>query len=97
MNRFPIHSLKIDQTFIKDLPESAKNAAICNVVLSLANHLELSTVAEGVESEQQLRYLAAQGCTSIQGFHMGRPLMPETVIQLLKSHAVPEFPPAIAC
>ena len=51
-----------DRAFIKDLPGSVKDAAICNVVLSLASHLQLSTIAEGVENEQQLQYLASQGC-----------------------------------
>ncbi|OGB26930.1 MAG: histidine kinase [Burkholderiales bacterium RIFCSPLOWO2_02_FULL_57_36] len=97
LKRFPIHMLKIDRAFVKELPESVKDAAICNVVLSLANHLNLSTVAEGVESEQQLLYLAAQGCTSIQGFHTGRPLLPETVIEMLKSRVLLQFPSALAC
>ena len=84
LKRFPIDALKIDRAFIKDLPSSVKDAAICNVVLSLANHLKLSTVAEGVENEQQLQFLATQGCTLIQGFHTGHPLLPEDVMEILK-------------
>ncbi|MBA3904839.1 MAG: histidine kinase, partial [Rhodocyclaceae bacterium] len=80
-----------DRAFIKDLPESVKDAAICNVVLSLASHLNLSTVAEGVESERQLAYLATQGCTSIQGYHTGRPALPGEVIAMLKSSAAQEM------
>jgi diguanylate cyclase (GGDEF)-like protein len=87
LKRFPIAALKIDRTFIKDLPESVKDAAICNVVLSLASHLDLLTVAEGVENEQQLNFLAAQGCTLIQGFHTGSPLLPNAVIDILKAEA----------
>ena len=87
LKNFPISTLKIDRTFVKDLPESIKDAAICNVVLSLSNHLNLSTVAEGVENEQQLLYLAAQGCVLIQGFHTGRPLLPEAAIEILKASA----------
>ena len=68
LKRFPISALKIDRAFIKDLPGSVKDAAICNVVLSLAQHLNLATVAEGVENEEQLQFLAAQGCTLIQGY-----------------------------
>ena len=84
LKRFPIDALKIDRAFIKDLPSSVKDAAICNVVLSLANHLKLSTVAEGVENEQQLQFLATQGCTLIQGFHTGHPLLPEDAMEILK-------------
>lgn len=85
LKRFPIATLKIDRAFIKDLPVSVKDAAICNVVLSLASHLNLSTVAEGVENEEQLEFLAAQGCGMIQGYLTGRPLPPEDIIPLLRA------------
>lgn len=85
LKRFPIATLKIDRAFIKDLPLSIKDAAICNVVLSLANHLNLSTVAEGVENEAQFAFLAKQGCNLIQGFHTGRPLLPEVAIEILRA------------
>ncbi|HJV73376.1 MAG TPA: EAL domain-containing protein [Noviherbaspirillum sp.] len=85
LKRFPIAALKIDRAFIKDLPESVKDAAICNVVLSLASNLQLSTVAEGVENEEQLQFLADQGCDLIQGYLTGRPLLPQHAIELLKA------------
>ncbi len=85
LKRFPIHSLKIDRAFIKDLPSSVKDDAICNVILSLAKHLDLSTVAEGVENEEQFAYLARQGCDLIQGYYSGRPQPPEEVMELLQS------------
>lgn len=87
LKRFPIAALKIDRTFIRDLPDSVKDAAICNVVLSLASHLSLLTVAEGVENEHQLRFLSAQGCSLIQGFHTGSPMLPDAVIEILKADA----------
>ena len=83
LKRFPIHSLKIDRAFIKDLPASIKDDAICNVILSLAKHLNLSTVAEGVESEEQFDFLAKHGCDLIQGYYSGRPQPPEAVLELL--------------
>jgi EAL domain-containing protein (putative c-di-GMP-specific phosphodiesterase class I) len=88
LKRFPIAALKIDRTFIKDLPDSIKDAAICNVVLSLANHLSLLTVAEGVENERQMEFLSAQGCSLIQGFHTGFPLLPDALIDILKADAL---------
>jgi diguanylate cyclase (GGDEF)-like protein len=87
LKRFPISTLKIDRAFIKDLPGSVKDAAICNVVLSLAQHLNLATVAEGVENEEQLQFLAAQGCTLIQGYHTGRPMMFADAMDVLKAGA----------
>ncbi|MFC7298423.1 putative bifunctional diguanylate cyclase/phosphodiesterase [Herminiimonas aquatilis] len=87
LKRFPIAALKIDRTFIKDLPSSVKDAAICNVILSLASHLSLLTVAEGVENELQLEFLAAQGCSLIQGFHTGYPELPDALIDILKADA----------
>lgn len=87
LKRFPIAALKIDRTFIKDLPNSIKDAAICNVILSLASHLSLLTVAEGVENEQQLEFLSEQGCSLIQGFHTGFPELPVTLIDILKADA----------
>lgn len=87
LKRFPIATLKIDRAFIKDLPEAVKDVAICNVVLSLASHLNLNTVAEGVENEAQLGFLAEQGCGLIQGYLTGHPLPPEDVITLLEVEA----------
>ncbi len=89
LKRFPIAVLKIDRAFIKDLPESVKDAAICNVVLSLADHLQLATVAEGVENEAQLAYLANQGCGLIQGYLTGYPLLPEAALDALRMARVP--------
>lgn len=94
LKRFPIAALKIDRTFIKDLPNSVKDAAICNVILSLASHLSLLTVAEGVENEQQMEFLSEQGCSLIQGFHTGFPELPATLMAILKTDAtaVPHEP-----
>ena len=86
LKRFPINTLKIDHAFVKDLPHSVKDAAICDVVISLANHLNLTTVAEGVEDEQQLQFLAARNCTLIQGFHTGRPMLPEAAMAVLMAN-----------
>jgi diguanylate cyclase (GGDEF)-like protein/PAS domain S-box-containing protein len=87
LKRFPITTLKIDRAFIKDIPDSAKDGTICNAVLGLANHLHLSTVAEGVENEAQLAFLANNGCELIQGFFTGAPVLPETAIHVLLAEA----------
>ena len=74
LKRFPISVLKVDRAFVKDLPASSKDGAICNAVLDLARHLGLSVVAEGVETEDQLQYLGQRGCQYIQGYLTGRPM-----------------------
>ena len=91
LKRFPIAVLKIDRAFIRDLPVSVKDAAICNVVLSLASHLNLTTIAEGVENDQQLNFLAKQGCAMIQGFLTGRPLPPDEALLALIANEAPKL------
>ena len=68
LKRFPIDTLKIDRSFVKDLHCDADDAAICAAILAMARQLGLNVVAEGVESEQQLEFLRRHGCNQIQGF-----------------------------
>jgi diguanylate cyclase (GGDEF)-like protein/PAS domain S-box-containing protein len=84
LKRFPISVLKIDRAFIKDLPESQKDGAICNAVLDLARHLDLSVVAEGVETEPQLAFLEQRGCEYIQGYLTGKPMTAHVAMAALK-------------
>ncbi|MBW8901422.1 MAG: GGDEF domain-containing protein [Massilia sp.] len=84
LKRFPISVLKVDRAFIKDLPASQKDGAICNAVLDLARHLNLSVVAEGVETEEQLTYLDDNGCQYIQGYLTGKPMPAHVAITALK-------------
>jgi diguanylate cyclase (GGDEF)-like protein len=84
LKRFPISVLKIDRAFIKDLPESSKDAAICNAVLDLAKHLGLSVVAEGVETEDQLHHMESRGCDYVQGYLTGKPMPAHVAMAALK-------------
>jgi EAL domain-containing protein (putative c-di-GMP-specific phosphodiesterase class I) len=84
LKRFPISVLKIDRTFIRDLPGSQKDGAICNAVLDLAKHLNLSVVAEGVETEEQMQYLEQRGCQYIQGYLTGKPMAANVALAALK-------------
>ena len=84
LKRFPISVLKIDRTFIKDLPAAPKDGAICNAVLDLAKHLGLSVVAEGVETEAQFDYLETRGCQYVQGYLTGRPMPAQVALAALK-------------
>ncbi|NVM79689.1 diguanylate cyclase (GGDEF)-like protein [Duganella sp. SG902] len=94
LKRFPISVLKIDRTFIRDLPGSQKDGAICNAVLDLAKHLDLSVVAEGVETEEQLQYLQVRGCQYIQGYLTGKPMAANVALAALKESIHAKLVPA---
>jgi EAL domain-containing protein (putative c-di-GMP-specific phosphodiesterase class I) len=70
----PIQTLKIDRCFINDVTRSADDATIVQAILSMAHSLNLKVVAEGVETEAQLAFLAGKRCDSAQGFLLSRPL-----------------------
>ncbi|WP_082235669.1 bifunctional diguanylate cyclase/phosphodiesterase [Halobacillus massiliensis] len=76
---FPVDTLKIDKTFIDDLPSNRNNAAITNTIITLANSLSLNVIAEGVETRKQLDYLTNHGCHLIQGYYYSKPLSAEKV------------------
>jgi diguanylate cyclase (GGDEF)-like protein len=73
LKKFPVSTLKVDRAFIKDLPGSSTDEAICRAVAGLASSLNLTTVAEGVETAEQLACLTELGFDVIQGFYTGRP------------------------
>ena len=74
LKKFPIDTLKIDQSFVRDLTTDANDAAIANAVIVLAHSLHLSVVAEGVETEAQARFLREHGCDRWQGYLFTQPL-----------------------
>lgn len=76
LRRMPVSTLKIDRTFISGIPEDRHDVAITRTILAMARSLELSTVAEGVERQDQLELLRKEGCDSIQGFLLARPVPP---------------------
>jgi len=74
IREFPIHTLKIDQSFIRNLAVNKSDAAITTAIIAMAHSLNLDVVAEGVETEEQLRFLKRHGCDRVQGYLTGRPL-----------------------
>ena len=86
LRRFPVATLKIDRSFIQDLPHDAEAAAITQAVLALARSLRLRVVAEGVEFPRQLVFLAAHGCDFAQGYCVARP-MPAAEFEAFAVHA----------
>ena len=87
LKRLPIGKLKIDRAFVKDLPESADDAAITSAIISMARSLSLTVVAEGVETEAQRDYLNSLGCECAQGYLFSRPVTAQAIVDLLMLQA----------
>jgi diguanylate cyclase (GGDEF)-like protein/PAS domain S-box-containing protein len=86
LRQFPIDALKIDRAFVSDLETRRENSAIVNAIIGLAHGLDLEVIAEGVETEGQLRFLAEQGCEDYQGFLISQPLAAWEVPACVKRH-----------
>ena len=84
LKRFPIHTLKIAQDFMRDVHVNAQSAAIAGMVIDLCHELDLDIVAEGVEHESQLDFLESRGCYVIQGYLFSRPLPEDDLIGILR-------------
>ncbi|MDH3255613.1 MAG: GGDEF domain-containing phosphodiesterase, partial [Acidobacteriota bacterium] len=74
LRRFPIHTLKIDKSFVLKTPQEKEDQAIVKAVIALAHYLGLQVVAEGVETAEQVSYLREEGCEILQGFFFSRPV-----------------------
>ena len=83
LKRFPINSLKIDQSFIQDVTTDPSDAAVVKAIIQMAHSLGLKVVAEGVETSAQKEFLLAHSCDFMQGYYFGRPLLPAAFTELL--------------
>jgi EAL domain-containing protein (putative c-di-GMP-specific phosphodiesterase class I) len=84
LKRFPVHKLKIDQSFVRDLKFDPEDAAIVKAIIGLAGSLGLDTLAEGVETREQLDVLLGLGCGHFQGYLFSRPLPPESADRIFR-------------
>jgi diguanylate cyclase (GGDEF)-like protein len=87
LKRFPVEIIKIDQSFVRDLPNDADDAAIVTGIIALAHSLRLEVVAEGVETEAQLRFLREHSCDILQGYYFSKPLPVEQCAHFLEAQA----------
>ena len=85
LKRFPLDVVKIDQSFVKDITTDANDATIIKAIIALARGLSLTSIAEGVETEEQLNFLRRHGCDQVQGYLVNRPLPAEQMEQLLRA------------
>ena len=92
LKRLPIDTLKIDKSFVHDMPGDADDTAIVIAIIAMAHSLGMRVVAEGVETQEQRQFLHTQGCDAMQGYYFSKPLPPEEITHILKTHAF--LPPA---
>ena len=85
LRSFPFDRIKIDQSFVRGMTDDPVGRAIVRVIASLAQTLGMTTVAEGVETEEQMARIAADGCTDAQGYLISRPMPPEQINGFLAS------------
>ncbi|NMY95871.1 putative bifunctional diguanylate cyclase/phosphodiesterase [Pseudomonas proteolytica] len=83
LKRLPANELKIDRGFVRDLEHDSDDAAIVSAIVALGQALGLRIVAEGVETDMQQDFLTRLGCDSLQGYHLGHPLPPDTFMSAI--------------
>jgi EAL domain-containing protein (putative c-di-GMP-specific phosphodiesterase class I) len=84
LKKFPISKIKIDQSFVKDIPNDEDDIALVKVIISIAKNLNLSTIAEGVETNEQKEFMLKHGCDKIQGYFYSKPICAEKMEELLE-------------
>ncbi len=85
LKRFPVHKLKIDQTFVRDLLTDPSDAVIVSAIINMAHSLQMQSIAEGVETLEQANRLRELGCQQVQGYWFSRPLLATQMDALLAS------------
>jgi diguanylate cyclase (GGDEF)-like protein/PAS domain S-box-containing protein len=83
VQRFPIHALKIDRSFVNGIGRDPNDTAIVNAVIAMGKSLHLRVIAEGVENDEQLAFLEEQQCTAVQGYYFSHALPPEQLDEIL--------------
>ncbi|WP_342441178.1 EAL domain-containing protein [Lysinibacillus sp. FSL K6-0075] len=92
LKEFPIDCLKIDRTFVRNVPHNPNDEALVSMIISMAKHLRLNVVAEGIEEVEQLSFLIDGGCDYIQGYLFSKPISPQQITETYKDlhHRVDE-------
>ena len=85
LKKMPLDILKIDQSFVRDIETDVNDAAIVDTIISMATHLDLKVIAEGVETQFELEFLKEKGCPLYQGYYFSKPVPNEQFIKLLKT------------
>ncbi|HKK05788.1 MAG TPA: EAL domain-containing protein [Gammaproteobacteria bacterium] len=94
LKRFPIGRLKIDRSFVRDVPGDENDSGIILAIIALARSLRMEVTAEGVETEEQLEFARRHGCDEVQGYLLGRPMPPAELLTWLRAHVGAAVPPS---
>lgn len=86
LRSFPIDTLKIDRSFVRDITSSSHDAAVTNAIITLAKSLNLNITAEGVETQEQYEYIKAQECHEIQGYYFSPPIPAAAMTEMLQEN-----------
>jgi len=92
LKRLPMTTLKIDQSFVRDIPDDAEAVSITRAILALGHSLHLNIVAEGVETPAQVAFLCENGCDLLQGYHFSRPVAAAEFVHFLSERSEFELP-----
>jgi EAL domain-containing protein (putative c-di-GMP-specific phosphodiesterase class I) len=87
LQQFPINTLKIDQSFVKNIAVDSDDATIVGTIIHMGRSLNMDVVAEGVETEEQLNFLQTLQCTYVQGLLFGDPMSADSYLELLLAQA----------
>ncbi|WBL79885.1 EAL domain-containing protein [Bradyrhizobium xenonodulans] len=93
MKHFPIDTIKIDRSFVRDLPQDSEDQAIAQAIISMGKALGMTVVAEGVENAEQEAFLRTHGCDEMQGFLISKPVPAKQMAELLRPMVLPVAPP----
>ncbi|MFZ2630037.1 MAG: EAL domain-containing protein [Desulfosalsimonadaceae bacterium] len=86
IKQFPIDTLKVDRSFIRNLPKDFEDKAITEAIIAMGRVLSLTVVAEGVETQEQMDFLRKHACDEMQGFYFSKPIAPDKFADLLRNH-----------
>lgn len=92
LKHFPIDTLKIDRSFVRDLPSNTEDKAITRAIIDMGKSLNLTVVAEGVETDDQVTFLTDNFCDEIQGFHFSKPIAPDQFFALWQKQGTKQEP-----
>jgi len=91
LKSFPVQTLKLDRSFVRDMDNNESDESICIAIISLAHSLGMKVVAEGIETQKQQEFLISSGCDILQGYYYSRPLPAEEASAFMKQFSLDKF------